>query len=65
MSVSSRERHSRGRRSCWSLLTKALVPASFIRMEGAGHGFEGAAPADLERAYASLRYAVVNLDHAR
>jgi hypothetical protein len=23
-------------------------------MEGAGHGFEGAAPADLERAYAAL-----------
>jgi hypothetical protein len=30
------------------------VPASFIRIEGAGHGFEGAAPADLERAYAAL-----------
>jgi hypothetical protein len=29
---------------------KAGVPASFIRMEGAGHGFEGGAPADLERA---------------
>jgi acetyl esterase/lipase len=28
-------------------LTKAGVPASFIRIEGAGHGFEGA---DLERA---------------
>ena len=25
-------------------LTKAGVPASFIRIEGAGHGFEGAAP---------------------
>jgi dipeptidyl aminopeptidase/acylaminoacyl peptidase len=35
-------------------LTKARVPASLIRMEGAGHGFEGAAPADLERAYAAL-----------
>jgi hypothetical protein len=40
------------RRSCCSLLTKASVPTSFIRMEGAGHGFEGAAPADLERASA-------------
>jgi hypothetical protein len=30
------------------------VPASFIRMGGAGHGFKGAAPADLERAYAAL-----------
>ena len=27
-------------------LTKAGVPASFIRIKGAGHGFEGAAPAD-------------------
>jgi dipeptidyl aminopeptidase/acylaminoacyl peptidase len=35
-------------------LTKAGVPASFIRIKGAGHGFEGAAPADLERAYAAL-----------
>ena len=32
-----------------SALTKAGVPASFIRIKGAGHGFEGAAPADLER----------------
>jgi dipeptidyl aminopeptidase/acylaminoacyl peptidase len=38
----------------YAALTKAGVPASFIRMEGAGHGFEGAAPADLERAYAAL-----------
>jgi hypothetical protein len=30
------------------------VPASFVRINGAGHGFEGAAPADLERAYAAL-----------
>jgi acetyl esterase/lipase len=35
-------------------LTKAGVPASFIRIKGAGHGFEGAAPADLERAYAAM-----------
>jgi acetyl esterase/lipase len=35
-------------------LTKAGVPASFIRIQGAGHGFEGGAPADLERAYAAL-----------
>jgi acetyl esterase/lipase len=35
-------------------LTKAGVPASFIRIKGAGHGFEGAAPADRERAYAAL-----------
>jgi acetyl esterase/lipase len=33
----------------WAL-TKAGVPASFIRIEGAGHGFEGA---DLERASAA------------
>lgn len=32
-------------------LTKAGVPASFIRIEGAGHGFEGA---DLERASAAM-----------
>jgi acetyl esterase/lipase len=32
-------------------LTKAGVPASFIRMEGAGHGFEGA---NLERASAAM-----------
>jgi acetyl esterase/lipase len=32
-------------------LTKAGVPASFIRIEGAGHGFEGA---DLERAGAAM-----------
>jgi acetyl esterase/lipase len=35
-------------------LTKAGVPASFLRIAGAGHGFEGAAPADLERAFAAL-----------
>jgi acetyl esterase/lipase len=34
-------------------LTKAGVPASFLRIKGAGHGFEGAAPADLERASAA------------
>ena len=38
----------------YAALTKAGVPASFIRIEGAGHGFEGAAAADLERAYAAL-----------
>jgi acetyl esterase/lipase len=32
-------------------LTKAGVPVSFIRIEGAGHGFEGA---DLERANAAM-----------
>jgi acetyl esterase/lipase len=32
-------------------LTKADAPASFIRIEGAGHGFEGA---DLERANAAM-----------
>ena len=32
-------------------LTKAGVPGSFIRIEGAGHGFEGA---DLERANAAM-----------
>ena len=31
--------------------TKAGVPASFIRIEGAGHGFEGA---NLERASAAM-----------
>jgi acetyl esterase/lipase len=35
-------------------LTKAGVPASFIRIKGAGHGFERAAPADLERATAAM-----------
>jgi dipeptidyl aminopeptidase/acylaminoacyl peptidase len=35
-------------------LTKAGVPASFIRINGAEHGFAGAAPADLERAYAAM-----------
>ena len=35
-------------------LTKAGVPASFIRIKGAGHGFEGAAPADLERASSAM-----------
>ena len=38
----------------YAALTKAGVPASFIRIKGAGHGFEGAVPADLERAYAAL-----------
>jgi acetyl esterase/lipase len=38
----------------YAALTKAGVPASFIRIKGAGHGFEGAAQADLERAYAAL-----------
>jgi acetyl esterase/lipase len=33
------------------VLTKAGVPASFIRIEGAGHGFEGA---DVERANAAM-----------
>ena len=37
----------------YAALTKAGVPASFIRIKGAGHGFEGAAPADLERASAA------------
>jgi acetyl esterase/lipase len=35
-------------------LMKAGVPASFIRIKGAGHGFEGAAPADLDRATAAM-----------
>ena len=38
----------------YAALTQAGVPASFIRINGAGHGFAGAAPADLERAYAAL-----------
>lgn len=33
----------------YAALTKAGVPASFIRINGAGHRFEGAVPADLER----------------
>jgi len=35
----------------YGALTKAGVPASFIRIEGAGHGFEGA---DVERANAAM-----------
>ena len=35
----------------YAALTKAGVPASFIRIEGAGHGFTGA---DLERASAAM-----------
>ena len=35
----------------YGALTKAGVPASFIRIDGAGHGFEGA---DLERANAAM-----------
>jgi hypothetical protein len=31
------------------------VPTSFIRINGAEHGFAGAAPADLERAYGDPR----------
>jgi dipeptidyl aminopeptidase/acylaminoacyl peptidase len=38
----------------YAALSMVGVPASFLRMEGAGHGFEGAAPADRERAYAAL-----------
>ena len=38
----------------YAALTKAGVPASFIRIKGAEHGFAGAAPADLERAYAAM-----------
>ena len=38
----------------YAALTKAGVPGSFIRVKGAGHGFEGAAPADLERASAAM-----------
>ena len=37
----------------YAALMKAGVPASFIRIKGAEHGFAGAAPADLERAYAA------------
>ena len=35
----------------YAALTKAGVPASFIRIEGAGHGFEGT---DLDRANAAM-----------
>ena len=35
----------------YAALTKAGVPASFIRIEGAGHGFGGA---DLERVNAAM-----------
>ena len=35
-------------------LAKAGVPATFIRINGAGHGFEGAATADLERASVAM-----------
>jgi acetyl esterase/lipase len=38
----------------YAALTKAGVPASFIRVPGAGHGFAGAAPADLERAAVAM-----------
>jgi acetyl esterase/lipase len=38
----------------YAALTKAGVPASFIRIKGAEHGFAGAAPADLERAYGAM-----------
>jgi dipeptidyl aminopeptidase/acylaminoacyl peptidase len=38
----------------YAALTKAGVPASFIRIKGAEHGFAGAAPADVESAYAAL-----------
>ncbi len=38
----------------YAALTRAGVAASFIRINGAEHGFAGAAPADLERAYAAL-----------
>jgi acetyl esterase/lipase len=38
----------------YAALIAAGVPASFVRVKGAGHGFEGAAPADLDRAYAAL-----------
>lgn len=37
----------------YAALARAGVPASFIRIKGAGHGFEGAAPADLERVNAA------------
>ena len=38
----------------YAALRKAGVPASFIRSNAAGHGFESAVPADLERAFAAL-----------
>ena len=38
----------------YAALTKAGVPASFIRITGAEHGFGGAAPADLERASGAM-----------
>lgn len=38
----------------YAALTRAGVPASFIRIDGAEHGLAGAAPADLERAYAAM-----------
>ena len=38
----------------YAALTKAGVPASFIRINGAEHGLAGAAPADLERAYVAM-----------
>jgi dipeptidyl aminopeptidase/acylaminoacyl peptidase len=38
----------------YAALTKAGVPASFIRIKVAEHGFAGAAPADVESAYAAL-----------
>ena len=38
----------------YAALTKESVPASFIRIKGAEHGFAGAAPADVERAYAAM-----------
>jgi dipeptidyl aminopeptidase/acylaminoacyl peptidase len=38
----------------YAALTKAGVPASFIRINGAEHGFTGVPPADLERASAAM-----------
>jgi dipeptidyl aminopeptidase/acylaminoacyl peptidase len=38
----------------YAALTKAGVPTSFMRINGAAHGFAGAPPADLERAYAAM-----------
>jgi dipeptidyl aminopeptidase/acylaminoacyl peptidase len=38
----------------YAALTKAGAPAPFIRIHGADHVFAGAAPADLERAYAAI-----------
>jgi dipeptidyl aminopeptidase/acylaminoacyl peptidase len=35
----------------YAALTKAGVPSSFMRIEGAGHGFDGA---DLERVNAAM-----------